>query len=62
MNTIKKQLDHACDILAYHSPSPRLDAEVLLAFVLGKNRSYLRAWDDKELELVSLELFIIPGA
>ena len=57
MNTIKKQLDHACDILAYHSPSPRLDAEVLLAFVLGKNRSYLRAWDDKELELVSLELF-----
>jgi release factor glutamine methyltransferase len=57
MNTIKKQLDHACDILASHSPSPRLDAEVLLAFVLGKNRSYLRAWDDKELELVSLELF-----
>jgi len=57
MNTIKKQLDHACDLLAYHSPSPRLDAEVLLAFVLGKNRSYLRAWDDKELELVSLELF-----
>ena len=57
MNTIKKQLDRACDLLAHHSPSPRLDAEVLLAFVLGKNRSYLRAWDDKELELVALELF-----
>ena len=57
MNTIKKQLDSACDLLAHHSPSPRLDAEVLLAFVLGKNRSYLRAWDDKELELVALELF-----
>ncbi|MDQ5939609.1 MAG: Release factor glutamine methyltransferase [Pseudomonadota bacterium] len=57
MNTIKKQLNSACDLLAHHSPSPRLDAEVLLAFVLGKNRSYLRAWDDKELELVALELF-----
>lgn len=57
MNTIKNQLDGACNLLANHSPSPRLDAEVLLAFVLGKNRSYLRAWDDKELELVSLELF-----
>ncbi len=57
MNTIKKQLESACDILAYHSSSPRLDAEVLLAFVLGKNRSYLRAWDDKALEVESVERF-----
>lgn len=56
MTTIKKQLDNACDILAHHSLSPRLDAEVLLAFVLGKNRSYLRTWDDKQLEFKSLEL------
>ncbi len=28
----------------------------LLAFVLGKNRSYLRTWDDKQLEFKSLEL------
>jgi release factor glutamine methyltransferase len=32
------------------SISPRLDAEVLLADVLGKNRSYLRAWNDKILD------------
>ena len=57
INTIKKQLDSACDILAHHSPSARLDAEVLLAFVLGKNRSYLRAWDDKELDLCVIEQF-----
>lgn len=58
MTTIKKQLDNASDILANHSLSPRLDAEVLLAFVLGKNRSFLRAWDDKQLEVKSLELFV----
>ncbi|MEN9898892.1 MAG: peptide chain release factor N(5)-glutamine methyltransferase [Pseudomonadota bacterium] len=57
MTTIKMQLETACDILAHHSMSARLDAEVLLAFVLGKNRSYLRAWDDKKLEVKSLKLF-----
>lgn len=33
-----------------HIPSPRLDAEVLLAFVLDVTRSYLHAHGDKELE------------
>ena len=31
------------------SPSSRLDCEVLLAYVLLKNRSHLRAWPDKSL-------------
>ncbi|PHS73679.1 MAG: protein-(glutamine-N5) methyltransferase, release factor-specific [Cycloclasticus sp.] len=31
------------------SPSALLDCEVLLAYVLKKNRSYLRAWPDKTL-------------
>lgn len=57
MTTIKKQLDNATDILAHHSMSARLDAEVLLVFVIGKNRSYLRAWGDKKLEVTSLKLF-----
>lgn len=35
------------------SPSPRLDAEWLLADLLGKSASYLRAWPEKE---VSSEL------
>lgn len=30
-----------------NTDTPRLDAEVLLAFVLNKPRSYLRAWCDK---------------
>lgn len=30
-----------------HSPSPRLDAEVLLAHVLGVTRTYLYTWPDK---------------
>lgn len=30
------------------SPSARLDAELLLAHVLGKPRSYLRAWPERE--------------
>lgn len=31
------------------SPSPRLDAELLLAHTLGKSRSYLRTWPEKQL-------------
>lgn len=30
------------------SPSPRLDAELLLAHVLGQSRSYLRTWPERE--------------
>lgn len=32
------------------SPSARLDAELLLAHALGKPRSYLRTWADREIE------------
>jgi release factor glutamine methyltransferase len=50
MKTIQKCLDTATNYLITISDSPRLDTEVLLAFVLGKNRSYLRAWNDKNLD------------
>lgn len=33
-----------------NSPSARLDAELLLADALGKPRSYLRTWSDREVE------------
>jgi len=33
-----------------NSPSPRLDAELLLAEVLGKPRSYLRTWPEREVD------------
>lgn len=32
------------------SPTPRLDAELLLAQALGKSRSYLRTWSEREVE------------
>ncbi|MDD5214798.1 MAG: peptide chain release factor N(5)-glutamine methyltransferase [Methylococcales bacterium] len=58
MFTIQHSLNTATQNLATISESPRLDAEVLLAFVLGKNRSYLRAWNDKilnEQEILQFE-------
>lgn len=54
MRTIKTVLAQSANILKYHSDSPLLDAEVLLAWVLQKTRSYLRAWCDNELTLEQL--------
>ncbi len=45
MPTIESLL-HAAELP--DSPSPRLDAELLLAFCLGKSRSYLRTWPEHE--------------
>ncbi|MEN9596516.1 MAG: peptide chain release factor N(5)-glutamine methyltransferase [Pseudomonadota bacterium] len=50
MVSIQNILDSATNLLLTISDSPRLDAEVLLAFILEKNRSYLRAWNDKNLD------------
>jgi len=47
-HSIKSQLQQASQKL-HHSDSPRLDAEVLLAFVLQKPRSHLFSWPDKML-------------
>jgi release factor glutamine methyltransferase len=49
MLTIKTALAAAISLLQSVSDSPLLDAEVLLCKVLGKDRSYLRAWPDVEL-------------
>ncbi len=49
MPTIKTLLAHAANTLTNHSDSPLLDAEVLLGFMLGKPRTYLRAWCDNTL-------------
>ncbi len=57
MSTIQKHLNFATNQLNSVSDSARLDAEVLLAFVLKKNRSYLRAWHDKTLNTSTLALF-----
>ncbi|WNF47932.1 peptide chain release factor N(5)-glutamine methyltransferase [Pseudomonas sp. SG20056] len=39
------------------SPTPRLDAELLLAHALGKSRSYLHTWPERELEAEQLERY-----
>jgi release factor glutamine methyltransferase len=57
MTTIQNHLDITANNLIAVSDSPRLDAEVLLAFALGKNRSYLRAWNDKILDFSVVERF-----
>ena len=54
MVTIESLLDTA-DLP--DSPTPRLDAELLLAAALGKPRSYLRTWPERELDGEQLTLF-----
>jgi release factor glutamine methyltransferase len=50
MQRIKPVLKEAANTLASCSDSALLDAEVLLCLVLDKQRSYLRAWPEKELQ------------
>lgn len=57
MTDIRSALQQATKILAAISESAALDAEVLLAYVLGKQRSYLRAWPEKQLDAALLEQF-----
>lgn len=54
--TIKQLLDQATQSLNAFS-SARLDAEILLAFVLQKSRSYLFAWPEKKLDDKELQCF-----
>ena len=54
MATIESLLNH---VDLPDSPSPRLDAELLLADVLGKSRSYLHTWPEHELEAAQLERY-----
>ncbi|MCP4078139.1 MAG: peptide chain release factor N(5)-glutamine methyltransferase [Gammaproteobacteria bacterium] len=56
-NSIKKQLEWATKNLFSISCSAGLDSEVLLAFCLNKNRSYLLTWPEKELTAEQLECF-----
>ncbi|MSP28727.1 MAG: peptide chain release factor N(5)-glutamine methyltransferase [Methylococcales bacterium] len=57
MPTIKTLLATAANTLTSHSDSPSLDAEVLLGFVLGKPRTYLRAWCENTLTDEQIAVF-----
>jgi release factor glutamine methyltransferase len=54
MPTIESLLNAAALL---DSPTPRLDAELLLAHVLGKSRSYLHTWPERELDAPQLERY-----
>lgn len=54
MTTIETLL-HAAELP--DSPSPRLDAELLLAFCLGKSRSYLRTWPELAVDAATAARF-----
>jgi release factor glutamine methyltransferase len=50
LTTIKKAVDSAYEFFAASDvPSPRLNAELLLMFVLGRDRAYLYAYPEREL-------------
>jgi len=56
-NTIKQQLEWASQVLYSISCSASLDSEILLAFCLKKNRSYLMTWPEQELDEDQLKCF-----
>ncbi len=56
-NTIKQQLERASGILYSISCNAQLDSEVLLAHCLGKPRSYLMTWPERELNETQLACF-----
>jgi len=56
VTTLAQALQQALNVLR-HSDSDRLDAEVLLAHVLGKPRSYLHAWPHAQLHEPQLALY-----
>jgi len=57
INTIKSLLQETQTKLAETSDSPALDAELLLAFCLDKNRSYLFTWPDNVVPEEQLKSF-----
>ncbi|MDO9163241.1 MAG: peptide chain release factor N(5)-glutamine methyltransferase [Methylococcaceae bacterium] len=57
MPCIQSLLSEAKDRLATSSDSAVLDAEVLMCNVLGKPRSYLRAWPEKTLNASDLDAY-----
>ena len=59
MNRIKTLLNQATEALCHVSESPLLDAEVILCTVLGKDRSYLRAWPEQAIDAQVIETYQI---
>lgn len=57
MQCIQSLLKEAKDKLATSSDSATLDAEVLMCKIIGKPRSYLRAWPEKTLNSAEIKTY-----
>lgn len=53
--SLSELITRTSSLLEQSSDSPRLDAEVLLCHLLQKDRAYLLAWPEKELDTETLE-------
>jgi release factor glutamine methyltransferase len=51
-------LKYGMQVLSTSSDSAKLDAEILLAFLLNKERTYLLTWPDKLLDEIQQQAFI----
>jgi release factor glutamine methyltransferase len=56
-NNLARLIKHATQQLAESSTTAKLDAEVLLCYVLHKERSYLIAWPEKEISPAQYDQF-----
>jgi release factor glutamine methyltransferase len=56
-NSIQQQLKWASGVLEHITCSARLDSEILLAYCLQKERSYLMTWPEMELTQSQIECF-----
>lgn len=56
-NNIQSALESAIKQLDTSSSTARLDAEILLSHILGKNRSFLRAWPESELATTQIKQY-----
>lgn len=57
--TLAQTLRAATARLAQLSETPRLDAEVLLMHVIGRDRAYLRAWPERLLDVERADLYSV---
>ncbi|MBM4207674.1 MAG: peptide chain release factor N(5)-glutamine methyltransferase [Gammaproteobacteria bacterium] len=55
--TLQSALTEAIARLGSTSGTPQLDAEILLCTVLGKDRSFLRTWPERELDIAHYAAF-----
>lgn len=56
-NSIKNQIDFGASLLEKVSDSAKLDSQVLLSLILGKEINYLYTWPEKILSVSELSLF-----